>query len=107
MPDMTSCTFTVNDQDQNRDFLFQSVQQGDIYTVTVTNDGIGPYGVTLSTKSPSATLPSHPDARVRAEGELKLLFDSATNPNVSIAFNGGLYTYNPSYVKGAIVANFD
>jgi len=107
MADMTSCTFTVNDRDQNRDFLFQTVQQGDNYLVTVTNDGIGPYGVTLSTKSPTATLPPHQDARVRAEGQLSLLFDRADNSNVAIMFNGGLYTYNPSYVKGAIVANFD
>lgn len=107
MVDMSSCTFTVNDQDQNRDFVFKTVQQGGNYKVTVTNDGIGPYGVTLSTNAPTATLPSHPDARVRAEGTLSLLFDSAENPNVAIAFDGGLYTFNTAYVKGALIAAFD
>ena len=110
MPDMTSCTFTVNDQDggaDTRDFVFTTSQQGNVYSVSILNPGIGPYGVQLSPEAPNATLPDHPGARVKATGSLKLLFDSVNDPNVAIAFTGTLNTTHSTTVNNVIVASFD
>jgi hypothetical protein len=109
MPDMTSCKFDVTDGEgaPTRPFKFDTVQQGDQYTVTVTSDGIGPYGVTLSTQKPTATLPPLDGARVKATGTMKLLFDKTNNPNVAIAFSGALVTAHPTWMTNVIIATFD
>lgn len=110
MPDMTSCTFTVNDQDggaDTRSFAFNTTQQGDKYSVLITNDGIGPYGATLSTGTPNATLPSNGGARVKATGTLSLLFDSANDKNVVIAFTGTLNTTHSTSMQSVVIASFD
>ena len=110
MPDSTSCKFTVNDEGggaDNRDFLFNTIQQGDSYTVTITNDGIAPYGVSLSTSKPNANGPSQ-DARVKATGVLSLLFDQRAAPNnVVILFTGTLHTTHPTSMSNVAVASFD
>jgi hypothetical protein len=110
MPDSTSCKFTVNDEGggaDNRDFLFNTIQQGDSYNVTITNDGMGPYGVSLSTSKPNANIPSS-DARVKATGHLSLLFDQGTGSNnVVIQFTGTLNTTHPTSVNNVVVATFD
>lgn len=110
MPDMTSCTFTVNDQDggaDTRTFAFNTTQQGDEYSVLVTNDGMGPYGATLSTGTPTAALPANPGARVKATGTLNLLFDSVSDKNVVITFTGMLNTTHSTSMQSVIVASFD
>ena len=110
MPDMTSCTFTVNDQDggaDTRSFAFNTTQQGDKYSVLITNDGIPPYGATLSTGTPNAPLPSNGGARVKATGTLSLLFDAATDKNVAITFTGTLNTTHQTTMQSVIIASFD
>lgn len=110
MPDMTSCTFTVNDQDggaDTRSFAFNTTQQGGAYSVLVTNDGLAPYGVTLSTGTPNAALPANAGARVKATGSLSLLFDSANDKNVVISFTGTLNTTHSTSVQSVVVASFD
>src|SRR5687767_6772927 len=110
MPDITSCTFVVDDDGggaPTRQFVFSTIQQGESYQVTVTNDGIGPYGATLSVGTPQATLPPNAGARVKATGTLSLLFDTKANPNVAITFNGTLNTMHSTTVSNVVVATFD
>src|SRR4051812_24689080 len=99
MPDMTSCHFDVSDGDGApvRGFRFDTVQQGNQYTVTVTNDGINPYSVTLSTQKPTAQLPPNDGVRVKATGKMTLLFDQTNNPNVAVQFSGALVTAHPTW----------
>jgi hypothetical protein len=109
MTHMTSCKFDVSDGEgaPTRPFKFDTIQQGDQYTVTITQDGIGPYGVTLTKQDPTKDVPKHDDARVKVTGSLKLLFDSKTDPNVAIAFSGALVTAHPTWMTNVIIAVFD
>ena len=109
MAENTRCTFVVNDDGggaPSREFVFATIQQGDNYRVTVTNDGIAPYGVTLSQAKPTAELPAQ-QARVKATGTLSLLFDKAGDPDVAVSFSGPLNTTHSTSVSNVIVATFD
>jgi hypothetical protein len=75
--------------------------------VTVTHDGIGPYGVTLTQATPTANLPANAGVRVKATGTLTLLYDAPNNPNVAISFTGTLNTTHPTTMSNVLVAVFD
>jgi hypothetical protein len=104
MPDITSCKFVVSDGEGTRAFTFSSVQQGDSYSVTIENDGIGPYGASVSRNAPRAEIPDHSDARVKATGSLTLSF-VPNDPRVIILFTGVLHTANPTSVGNVIIAS--
>jgi hypothetical protein len=109
MPAVTDCTLWANDSGGGADFRsfhFQSVQQGNNFTVTITNDGIGPTVCPLSEASPRFQIPDHPGARVKPLGELSLLWDNDSDVYL-VSFSGTLNSTYPTKCDKVVVASFD
>ncbi len=88
--------FLVDDQGggaDNRNFVFDTVRQGDGVKVTITYPGSGPLAVTLTKGRPVQAIPAQDAARVKPSGTLTLTWSAepATEFRL-VSFTGTLHT---------------